>query len=88
MLETKLRVIDVTISTTLIHFSLEDGRELGVPVDWYPKLCNASLIELRNFRLTKIGDGVFWDDLDECIFILDVLLYGRNAVGGRAGEVK
>ncbi len=87
MKDNDLRVIDVKVNTDRVHFSLEDGRELGVPVDWYPRLDNAPLSELRKFKLNKIGNGVIWENLDVYILVEDVLFYGRNASGNRPADI-
>ena len=60
-----------------IHFLLDDGRELGVPKVWFPKLVVASEIQLNNWRFIGGGDGVHWPDLDEDISV-ESLLYNNH----------
>jgi len=48
---------------------LNDGRELGVPLEWFPKLRDASEKELRNWRFIGGGIGIHWDTLDEDISV-------------------
>jgi hypothetical protein len=60
-----------------IYFLLEDGRELGVPKVWFPKLTVASEEQLNNWRFIGGGDGIHWPDLDEDISI-ESLLYSNH----------
>jgi hypothetical protein len=52
-----------------IYFELRDGREIGVPLDWFPRLRNASPEEREDYYLTANGTGVHWEKLDEDISI-------------------
>ncbi len=48
---------------------LEDGRELAVPIDWFPRLRDASDAQRANWRLIGGGEGIHWEDLDEDILV-------------------
>jgi len=52
-----------------IYFELKDGREIGVPLEWFPRLKNASPEERNNYYLTANGTGIHWNNLDEDISI-------------------
>ena len=52
-----------------IYFELKDGREIGVPLDWFPRLKGASPEERENYYLTANGTGIHWESLDEDISI-------------------
>lgn len=53
---------------------LEDGRELAVPLEWFPKLRDASQEALSNWRLIGNGEGIHWQDLDEDILVKNLLI--------------
>jgi len=61
--------IDVSFSDSKMNLILEDGRELSVPLEWFPKLRNATKKELRNWRFIGNGEGIHWEELDEDILI-------------------
>ena len=46
---------------------LSDGRTIGVPLVWFPRLLNASKVELQNFTISP--NGLHWVSLDEDISI-------------------
>jgi Protein of unknown function (DUF2442) len=54
---------------------LSDGRTLGVPLAWFPKLLQATPAQRK--RVTISTRGLHWEDLDEDISI-DGLLAGRG----------
>jgi hypothetical protein len=54
---------------------LEDGRTLGVPLVWFPRLLHGTDAQRQAFFLSP--DGLHWDELDEDISIAG-LLAGRG----------
>ncbi|MCH5596887.1 DUF2442 domain-containing protein [Niabella ginsengisoli] len=52
---------------------LEDGRELSVPLEWFPSLRNATTEQLNNWRFIGNGEGIHWPDIDEDILIEHLL---------------
>jgi hypothetical protein len=52
---------------------LEDGRELSVPIDWFPSLRDATPQQRDNWRLIGDGEGIHWEDLDEDILVEGLL---------------
>ena len=60
---------DLWFSDKKLFVQLNDGREIGVPIEWFPKLRNASEEELQNWRLIGGGIGIHWESLDEDISI-------------------
>ena len=46
---------------------LTDGRKLGVPLVYFPRLLNASESERKKFVISGGGIGLHWDDIDEDI---------------------
>ena len=54
---------------------LEDGRTLGIPLAWFPRLLNGTAKLREKFFLSP--DGIHWEELDEDISIAG-LLAGRG----------
>lgn len=72
-LETEPLAVDVAVNETTLRVSLDDGRELAVPVAWFPRLRDASSTDRSNWRLIGLGEGIHWPDLDEDISVLGLL---------------
>lgn len=60
----------------LVH--LMDGRELRVPLEWYPRLLHATSDERKNWQLLGDGYAIEWPELDEHIGV-EGLLAGRRS---------
>lgn len=54
---------------------LSDGRTLGVPLEWFPKLLHADQVQRANYELS--ARGIHWDTLNEDISV-EGLLAGRG----------
>ena len=72
------RVKAVRVSRNLLTVDLMDGRTISVPLAWYPRLAEASLGALRNWKIAGAGYGIHWPDLDEDLST-DGLLRGAPA---------
>ena len=66
----------VEFTATELVVTLADGRKIVTPLDWYPRLKNASAEERSNFEIMPMG--VHWPDLDEDLGIAG-MLKGRRA---------
>jgi hypothetical protein len=74
----------MTISPSSVRFDehtmwvdLTDGRTLGVPLAWFPRLLRASPTEREQVELSRVG--LHWEVLDEDISIAG-LLAGRGDI--------
>lgn len=65
--------IDIVFSDSKIIFILEDGRELAVPLEWFPRLRKATAEQLNKWRFIGKGEGVHWEEIDEDISIENLL---------------
>jgi len=63
------RAVDVHFSKTAVRFVLADGREISAPLNWFPKLREASESDRNNWRLIGKGVGVHWAAIDEDIAV-------------------
>ena len=57
---------------------LNDGREITIPLAWYPRLLAGTKSERENYKLIGGGEGVHWPKLDEDILV-EGLLAGRTS---------
>ncbi|MDQ4141972.1 MAG: DUF2442 domain-containing protein [Bacteroidota bacterium] len=56
-----------------LYVLLNDGRELGIPLEWFPKLSNCSDTERQKYRLIGNGIGISWEGLDEDLSVSALL---------------
>lgn len=72
----------MTISPRKVHFDadnmwveLSDGRTLGVPLAWFPRLLHATSTQRKKGELSRLG--LHWEEIDEDISVAG-LLAGRG----------
>ncbi len=65
--------INIWFAESKMIVLLSDGREIAVPIDWFPKLRDATETERSHWRLIGKGKGVHWPDLDEDISVSGLL---------------
>lgn len=76
--DTDLRVMNINIDDDRLTVELMDGRTIGVPLAWYPRLANATPKQRNNWELAGAGYGIHWPDIDEDLST-EGLLQGRKA---------
>jgi len=62
-----------------MHVDLSDGRTLGVPLAWFPRLFHATREQRQAYRLSS--RGLHWEEIDEDISVAGLL-------AGRGDETK
>ncbi len=56
---------------------LSDGRTLGIPLAWFPRLLHATPEQRQHYRISVTGNGLHWEEIDEDISV-EGLLAGRG----------
>jgi len=64
---------DVAFGEDSFCITLADGREVSVPLEWFPRLRDASQDERAAWRLIGGGIGIHWETIDEDISVESVL---------------
>ena len=74
-MDTLVRATAVRFDEDSFWVDLEDGRVLGVPLVWFPRLLRGS--PALRAKVSISPSGLHWDELDEDISIAG-LLAGRG----------
>jgi len=61
--------INIVLSDSKMIVFLEEGRELSVPLEWFPGLRKASKEQLEKWCFVGKGEGVHWEEIDEDVSI-------------------
>lgn len=56
---------------------LDDGRTIGVPLAWFPRLLDATPTQREAVRIGYGGEGLHWEEIDEDISVAG-LIAGRG----------
>ena len=65
--------VDVACNNEALQVTLADGREISVPLEWYPRLLDATPKDRNNWTLIGGGLGIHWEDLDEDVTVESLL---------------
>ncbi len=64
----------VTFDADTMWVDLADGRRLGVPLAYFPRLLRATPAQRQRCVISVGGIGLHWEDLDEDILVSALLL--------------
>lgn len=64
---------EVWFTESKMQVLLTDGREVGIPLEWFPKLRDCPEPARLNWRLIGNGIGIYWPDLDEDLSVTGLL---------------
>ncbi len=79
---TSVEAIRVRFDADSMWVDLSDGRVLGVPLAWFPRLLHASEEERGQVRISS--RGLHWETLDEDVSVAGLLAgLGDQTVGGK-----
>lgn len=78
ILEAEPLAVDVSFSGGAFRVALDDGRELSVPLAWFPRLLHGTPEQRRRWELIGVGQGIHWPDLDEDISVEGILAGRRD----------
>jgi hypothetical protein len=56
---------NVSFDDFMLRVQLVDGREIAVPLEYFPRLRDASQAELSRYEIVGDGYGIHWDHLDK-----------------------
>ena len=76
------RVAHVDMTEEAVIAQLTDGRVLGVPLAWFPRLLAATPAQRAVVELIGDGSGIHWPEIDEDLEVAELL--GRE--GQRVGQ--
>ena len=65
--------IDVHLDEDSLEVVLSDGRTVSAPLEWFPRLRDASPEQKANWRFIGPGIGIHWEEIDEDISVRSLL---------------
>ncbi len=70
---TRAYATQVRFEKDMMHVLLLDGREISVPLEWFPRLRAAKDSQRKKWRFIGNGVGIHWDGIDEDISVSALL---------------
>ena len=53
---------------------LTDGRQIGIPLAYFPRLLNATSKQRNAYTISGGGTGLHWEELDEDICVKSLIM--------------
>jgi hypothetical protein len=66
--------ISVWFSEDKLHVALDDGREISVPLEFYPRLNSATKEQREKYELIGLGAAIHWSEIDEDLSVEGIVL--------------
>jgi len=63
----------VDFDDSMMRVTFADGRELGVPLVWFPALREATLEQRKRYEIGGGGVSLHWPELDEDLSIAGLM---------------
>jgi hypothetical protein len=58
--------------------ALSDGRQLSIPLAYFPRLLKASAEQRSHYELSGGGTGIHWEEIDEDISVPGLILGNKD----------
>ena len=65
--------VEPSCTDVALRVVLADGREVTAPLEWFPRLRDATAAQRANWRPIGGGVGLHWPDVDEDISVAGLL---------------
>ena len=72
-IEYEPRAVEARCTADALVVRLADGREISAPLEWFPRLRDASAEARAEWRLIGGGVGIHWTQLDEDVSVAGLL---------------
>lgn len=67
------RVVEVQCTDQELRVKLADGRTIAAPLQWFPRLAQATPDQRRQWEPIGPGIGIHWESVDEDISVQGLL---------------
>jgi hypothetical protein len=67
------RAASAAVDARLLRVTLIDGREIGVPVEWFDWLARGTPAQRADLTIIEGGAGIWWEQLEDGVSIPGLL---------------
>ena len=67
-------MVTVKFTADALQVRLSDGREVSTPLEWFPRLRDATSAQRAHWRLIGRGTGIHWQEVDEDISVASLFI--------------
>jgi len=77
-LQFEAKATRIWFDTDDMWMALSDGRQLSIPLVYFPRLLNATPEQRKQYELSGNGTGIHWESIDEDISVPGLLLGNKD----------
>jgi hypothetical protein len=66
--------MSVSFDSDNMWVELANGRKLGMPLAYFPRLLHATPRQRKNYIISGGGTGLHWEDIDEDICVKSLVM--------------
>lgn len=70
----EVKALSISFDSNNMWVELADGRKLGVPLAYFPRLLHATPRDRKNYTISGGGIGLHWEDIDEDISVRALMM--------------
>ena len=63
------KAVDIHFDDKRFYVELDDERVIGIPLQWFPRLAQASGEQQKQWEISPSGQGIYWEEIDEDISV-------------------
>lgn len=76
----KNRAVNIWFDAQRVFAEYHDGRIVGMPLSWFPRLEKANDKQRRNYELWNDGAWIHWEELDEDLSADGFLTFSKDLI--------
>ena len=69
----EVKVESLWFDEEYIYLKIADGRIIGNPIKWFPRLATASKEQRNNYEFICRNTGIHWPDIDEDLSVKNMI---------------
>jgi hypothetical protein len=74
------RTVNIWFDAQRVFAEYHDGRVVGLPLSWFPRLEKANDKQRKNFELWNDGAWIHWEELDEDLSADGFLTFSKKLI--------
>ena len=74
----KYKAVNIWFDPQRIFAEFQDGRVVGLPLSWFPRLEKANDTQRKHFELWNDGEWIHWEELDEDLSASGFMTFNKN----------
>lgn len=76
--EAKMKITKIWFDENNLYVTIDSGHTIGNPLEWFPRLQQATPEQRNNYVIGKFADDISWEEIDEDISLESLFDFKRE----------